>query len=254
VNAYLLAIIQGLTEFLPVSSSGHLAVLSHFLANKSAGAFQYTVLLHVGTLVSILVFFYKDIISFFSRRKNILNVIVVTAITAGIALVLKKRVVASFDSLTAIGAYYGICGIILLASKRISAGTKMLDQVTIRDLCIIGVMQGLAVFPGISRSGMTLVALLICRIKPSQAFSMAFVVGIPAIGGAFVDELLDTQFNRALLTDPQVIGGMLIAFVFGLAALWVLKRIVSEMKLFYFGFYCIAASLGILWYCQRCHL
>ena len=238
----LLGLVQGATEFLPVSSSAHLIFIEKFL-NMDTASLALPVVLHLGTVCALLVFFCKDIIKALRNTGTIFFIIVVTVITGTIGMLGRHFFESLFSSPRYAAAALLVTGFILLATKRARSGVR--DMLGIIDALILGVAQGLAIIPGISRSGITISTLIFRRIDKETCFRFSFLAGIPAILGA---ALLEAGDIRVAL-NGQVQGfavGFIVSFIVGLAALWLLRSIVIKAKLYYFSYYCFIVGIFIL--------
>ena len=268
-QAIWLALVQGLTEFLPVSSSGHLAIAGMLLgANTDAGPL-FDILLHVGTLLAVCAVYYKDVwilirevvllvvggvrylinkekYPFRMYRERLLAVYVILASipTAIIGLLVQKFLEDLFlSSLTAVGCALLITAAILFLSRKIPAGTKKLEDMKIRDVLTIGTAQGFATIPGISRSGSTIVTEFAAGLDPEFAVEFSFLISLPAIAGAALLNLLKAGFGTFAANAGPYLLGMLIAGVSGYLCIRFLLQILKKGKFYYFGYYCAAIGL-----------
>ncbi|MCM8782421.1 MAG: undecaprenyl-diphosphate phosphatase [Candidatus Omnitrophica bacterium] len=237
-----LGILQGVTEFLPVSSSGHLVIAQKFL-NLSGKEVAISVILHLGTTLSLLTFFFKDILKIFYNARLLLLIIIVTLITTTIGIIGKDFFETLFTSVWLVGLTLLITGIILILTKRITGrGRDILD---IQDAAAFGLAQAIAIIPGISRSGITISTLLFRKIDEDTAFRFSFLAAIPAILGATLLEV--KEINSALKVAPMnLFLGFVFSFISGLFSLWLLKLVLHKMKFHYFGYYCIIVAVFIL--------
>jgi undecaprenyl-diphosphatase len=245
IKVLLLGIIQGFTEFLPVSSSGHLAILEKLFHTPEPVA--VAAFLHFGTLLATVVFFWKSIVMIIQgllrgeqEAFRYLAYIVLGTIPAGVfALFFKKAIEQSFADIRLIGLFLGLTGLALLATALFKKG---LEKINLPRAVAVGFAQMLAVFPGISRSGATISTGLIARVEPEQAFRFSFLLSLPAIFGANLIELKDLgKFGDWGI----LLAGLAVSFVTGLAALYLLRRLVRE-HFHYFGIYCLVVSLLIV--------
>lgn len=245
IKVIILGIIQGLTEFLPISSSGHLAVMEKFLGIKEPVAFA--AFLHFGTLLATIVFFIKPILIILkglfkgeSRYIKYLAYIVIGNIPIVIfALVFKSLIEQSFKDMKFIAISLGITGAILLLTAVIRKGEK---KVNLLEALLIGIGQMFAVFPGLSRSGLTISAGLFTKVEPQEAFQFSFLLSLPAVLGANLLELNEiTNFGDS----KSLLLGMCFSFIAGLVALRLLRDLVQR-KFYLFGFYCLLVSLIFL--------
>lgn len=238
----LLGITQGLTEFLPVSSSGHLYILKSIL-NLEESFLSFFVFLHLATLFAIFIFLRKEILGVLFKRRVLIQIGIITLITFIFGFVIDRYLSIFFGSKYLIFFCLLINGIILLR-LRMDSGARGLDEITLKDSFFLGILQGLAVFPGISRSGITISGLINNGFKPKEAFSLSFLMAIPAIIGAFLfkfNELVNSGIDSLSMTT-----GFITAFFSGLIALVVVKKTVVNRKFKNFGYYCIIISVLIL--------
>lgn len=234
-----LGIIQGLTEFLPISSSGHLYIFKKIL-NLPQDLMPFFVFLHLSTLLVIFVFLRKEIIFLLFKKKIFISIVIITFITGIVGLLIKYFFKVYFESKFLIPILLFINGCILLSVKK-ETSTRNALEINIKDSIIIGLLQGLAIFPGISRSGMTIVGLLKRGFKPKEAFSLSFLMVIPLILLVQVYEFKNMlNFNFPL---RDVFLSFIAAFGFGMLALVVIRRTLINEKFYIFGYYCMIMSL-----------
>lgn len=251
-QAIILGALQGITEFLPVSSSGHL-VLGQKLFGVNEPSLAFNIAMHLGTLLAIIVVFYADlkkiifslieclkILIIKKEFKNnpeikFISLIIIGSIpTAIIGLIIKKYAMSWFSSPAVVGLMLIITGIILWLSKYFKQELDLKDF-SDKKAFLIGISQGIAVIPGISRSGITVVLGLMLGIKRELAARFSFLLSIPAILGAAVLEFFETE---TLLLDQAVIYGTITAFIIGVLALFLLLKIVKQGKFYLFAPYC----------------
>jgi len=252
LKAILLGVIQGVTEFLPVSSSGHLRIC-HDLFGFHDNAVLFDVCLHVGTLVPVVLIFWHDIRSLFTTRRRWL--VLLAAGTVPVVIVgalLGGPIETAFETSERAGAWVGLLlvlnGCMLLAGARLdrpAQGTKPLGWL---HTAVVGVAQAAAVLPGISRSGSTISTGLATGLDREDAARFSFLLSVPAISLALVYKLWKllrgVEVVEAGLWGPVVVG-TLVAMVVGYVALRLLLSVVRHRKLGYFGWYCLA--LGAAW-------
>jgi undecaprenyl-diphosphatase len=249
----ILGIIQGLTEFLPVSSSGHLVIAQHYLPGFMTAPLPFDVLLHLGTLLSLIIYFFGDIrdiiVSFFrwdregsavNRRMGWLIVIgTVPAVIVG--LLLKDSIETLFSNVTVVPYMFIVTALLLFVGERLGRSTRELSSLGVRDAVIIGVMQAVAIMPGISRSGSTIAAGLMSGLEKEAAARFSFLLSIPAVFGAFILSARDiTQF------DLSFVVGAVVACLVGLAAIWLTFRFVAAKRLWIFSIYLIVVGVAII--------
>ena len=245
---------QGLTEFLPVSSSGHLVVSQHLFGLTEPQLFL-DVMLHLGTLLAILTVFRKDIWGIVNGmrrgipgsgnsesadimyRRLFWLVTAATIPTAVVGLVLKDYEQSLFGSTTLVGVAFLVTGAILWCSKLARNNTKNVDRISIWVAVLIGLAQGLAITPGISRSGTTISVALLFGMDRGLAGRFSFLTAIPAIMGAAVLQLRDISAIPPEIL-PAVAAGTLVAAVSGYVALKILMRVVTGGNFSLFAYYC----------------
>jgi undecaprenyl-diphosphatase len=245
IRTIILGAIQGLTEWLPISSTGHLKIAEHFLGLKVPILFD--VILHVGTLIVVLVFFRKDIKNILSALlrldfktdygKLIPLIIVGTIPTALIGLAFGEFIEGVFQGLLPIATAFILCGVVLYSAK---AGKEKTENIGYLAALIIGIAQGIAIIPGISRSGATIAVALLLGIKRERAFKFSFLISIPAILGA-LGLTLYTQSNELTTVGlgwTEVLAGMAVAMLVGYFALKLLWKILVKKKFHFFALYC----------------
>lgn len=238
----ILGIIQGLTEFLPVSSSGHLALFSKILSfDPDVSFFAF---LHLMTFFAVLLFVYKEVWfilkGIFTGKKDAWNLalkIIVSSIPAAfIGVFFEKQIDQAFSSLKLVGLFFLFTSIAMILSDRFN-GKKQLMGITYIDAIIIGLFQAAAIFPGISRSGFTLFGALLMNAKKEDALKYSFLMSLPVTFGAGVLKIHEVTF-----TSPVIYSGI-VTFIFGVLGLYILKKTVINGKLKYFGYYTILAAI-----------
>ena len=250
----ILGVIQGITEFLPVSSTGHLVVAETLLDKKPD--LTLNIILHAGTLLAILVFYHRDIWRAVARDRRVLELLVVGTIpVAVVGLVVKNWFRDLTEDPLLTGFMLLITGGVLLSTARRGPGEKDYHALTFRAVLLIGLVQAAAVMPGISRSGVTIVAGLAVGLRRESAAAFSFLLAIPAIGGATALQLFQWYFTRVATFNaagppPLDAGRMALAagvsFVVGLAALWWLVGWLRRGRLHWFGLYCIPLGLAVV--------
>ena len=267
-EAIVVGIVQGLAEFLPISSSGHIVLTQYLLGIRESGAehvpdLSFEIILHIGTLVSVLIFFraslWRLVQSLFNKemveeRKTIFWLGVAT-IPAVIAALLFKDF---FDSVPGkpvmVSGLLIVTGLVLFVPRLVKGGQ---DKVGMKSSVIMGVGQAMAILPGISRSGSTIAAGLVSGVKAEKAAEFSFLMSIPAIMGGFVLTMKDNiektgSFTEAWMScfSPAYLAGAAAAAVVGLLAIYLVMGAVKRGKLEYFSYYCFAAGIAgmIYWW------
>jgi undecaprenyl-diphosphatase len=266
----LLGIVQGATEFLPVSSSGHLAIISALLdVEEMRGNMLFDVLLHVGTLGAVFAAFYKDIgevcMAFFSlfsakERQNeksrparrFLLLLILATLPLVIAVVFAGFVSVLADNLYFVGAaLIGTGALLYIADRIVKPGKKSEKTARVSDAVCVGLMQAVAVIPGLSRSGATISAGLMRGFDRKFAVKFSFLMSIPAVMGATIYELREAFDQGVNWGDFGIfLPGMLAAGVVGYFAIALIKKLVDAGRFGVFAYYCaavgvIAIGLGI---------
>jgi undecaprenyl-diphosphatase len=233
MKLFLLGIIQGITEFLPISSSGHLYFIQRIMDLRQ-NLLAFFVFLHLATLFAVVVFFRATIIKMFTDKVMLRLIAITTVITCAIALAIKVFISGLFGNSYLLAFCFLINSAILLGIKNISKD-KGISQMANRDALLLGLVQGLAVFPGISRSGVTISSLLKLGYKRKDAFVFSFIIAIPIMVIAFLAgarELAGLSFSASTLAVS-----FLAAFITGLAAIKIVKATVINKKFHLFGYY-----------------
>lgn len=267
-QAILMGIVQGIAEFLPVSSSGHLAIFQNLLNIETDTGLLFDVLLHLGTLLAIFVVFWKDIwrliveffgiiADFFRRfsdpdvivlssgyRKFVLLIIVSTIPTAILGYVGRSFVEYASSTLLIPGIGLLITSFLLFICDRIGDGRKGIKKITYLNAFEIGMVQGVATMPGISRSGATIAACLMLGVKKETAVKYSFIMSIPAVLGAVVLEMKDA-FGTKIPAGTLVsyIIGMVVAAIVGYFAIRFMIGVVRRKKYIYFSIYCLVVGI-----------
>lgn len=248
-QAIISGIVQGVTEFFPISSSGHLVVL-HSLFGMKKDLLAFDVFLHFGTLVSIVIYFRRDIINMVVSDRTMLKLILIGCVpTFIIGLLFKDAVESLFTNPRFVGISLIATGIFLFAASYFAMYWKSLKKEkplgTINSL-IVGIAQGIAVIPGVSRSGATIGTALIAGVGSQSALKFSFLLALPAVLGA---NLLKTReiYGNLVSVDmvPFLIGGIAAAIT-GLVAIKAMFSILGKNLLFLFGIYCIFVGSSIL--------
>ncbi len=268
LQAIVLGVIQGLTEFLPVSSSGHLALVQHWmdLDAESSSMLLFDVATHLGTLLAVVVVFFSTFVLFFRRlivelrsepqpnperqrpwlvrnaAWRVLLLGVVASIPTGVlGLGFKDHFKAAFGNPIAIGVALLITGGLLFVSGRVPRPRKTWRQFGILGALAVGFAQGLAITPGISRSGATICTGLLCGLKRRWSAEFSFLIAFPAICAAAASEIKDVlelpSDQLADIPTGPILVGSLVAAVVGYAALRMLLAAVRRAKLIYFSYY-----------------
>lgn len=270
LQAVILGIVQGLAEFLPISSSGHLALLQYFFGVESDSVLLFTVMMHVGTLVSVFIIYRKDIwalileliatikdictgkglrINSSPMRRMGFMIIVATIPTAIIGLLFEDFFEGLYASLVSIAIGLIFTGCILLVAERMGRSDKGPMEMKWRHAIFIGIMQGIAICPGVSRSGSTLFGGLIAGLKREFAVEFAFLISIPSILGSVI---LEAPKAFAEGADAAMIGpiivGVILAAISGIVAIKAMIKVVTSKRLVGFSIYVWLVAAAVLGY------
>ncbi len=255
LQSVILGFIQGITEWLPISSTGHLRIAEHYFGLAVPALFD--VILHVGTLIVTLVYFRKDILKvlralakldFKSEYGLLIPLIIIGTIpTIVIGFLYGNELDIALSTIPALGVGFLVSGAVLYLSK---FGKVSRLEITYVDALIIGIMQGLAIIPSISRSGFTIAAALLLGIKREKAFKFSFLLSIPSIIGALGLTLYqqEAELATAGVGLLEIIAGVLVSIVVSFFALKLLWRTIADKKFYLFAFYCfvLGAALVVL--------
>lgn len=247
VEILILAVVQGVTEFLPISSSGHLVVVAELLEGvKPDGAVN--VVLHAGTLLSILVFFRRRIALLAGADRRVIGLLIAgTVPAAALGLLIRYRYPGALESSLLAGCMLIVTGVLLLGTRALDHGGEGYEELSPAGSVEIGLFQALALLPGISRSGATIFGGLLAGLDRRAAATFSFLLAIPAIGGASALELVELLRGGDGSTAPGLlIFGCAVAFVVGLASLGWLFRWIEGGKLHYFAYYCLPIGAAVV--------
>lgn len=258
----IMGIVQGFTEFLPVSSSGHLALVQNIVDFESymGSHLVFDVALHLGTLISVVIAFWDDIKFLFvsgidwlrhgfrvekHEGRNTVFMLFLSTLPLVVALLLKDKVEAAFQNPVLIGFALIYTAVILYISDKVPGGKKLGGTMKPKDALIIGIMQCIAVLPGVSRSGSTITAGLFTGLKRDFAVKFAFLLSLPAVLGATVISIPDILAMTWTANDViTFITGIICAAISGYLAIFMVRKIAASKNFRYFAYYC--AVVGIL--------
>jgi len=252
VQSILLGALQGLTEFLPVSSSGHLAIAQHFLPGFEQPGVLFDVLLHVGTFGAVVLYFRRELTDILTspfrrdedarlHRRLLLLLVAGSVPTAVIGLTFRSFLEGLFHNIPVVSLMLLVTGTLLFVSERFRRTGRKEDRLTWGDALTVGAVQGLAIVPGISRSGSTIAALLLKGVNGETAARFSFLLALPAVFGA---ALLSAGDLQGILTEeiPLYLAGTGIAFLTGLLSIHLLMGVIRKRRLFAFAVYCWLAG------------
>jgi len=260
-QAFILGIVQGVTEFLPISSSGHLVLVPSLLGWKipAEEAFIFDVLVQLGTLVAVIVYFWKDLWAILSvtfksvGKPNMLshpevrlgvNILVATIPAVVIGFFFQETVEDAFGSPTATALFLLLTAVLLVVAERVGKRARGISEIGWIDALVIGLFQALALFPGLSRSGATITGGMISHMKRPAAARFSFLMAVPVMIGAGALAAIDLVGLPALSTFavPMLVGFLTATMVGYIAIRWLL-RYLAERTLYVFSFYLVVFSV-----------
>lgn len=252
IEAIILGIIQGLTEFLPVSSSGHLEIGKALFGSEAmpSESMQFTVVVHGATALSTIVVFRKDLFQiirglfqfrlneeFFFSLKILLSMIP----AAVVGVLFNDEIEQLFNGqILLVGAMLGVTGLLLFLADRARVTDK---QVSFGSSIIIGIAQAIAILPGISRSGATIATSVLLGVDKSRAARFSFLMVVPLILGKMAKDVLDGAFSEGVGSMLPLTAGFIAAFIVGVIACTWMISLVKKSQLKYFSYYCFTAGL-----------
>jgi undecaprenyl-diphosphatase len=249
LEAAILGFIQGSTEFLPVSSTGHLIIAQQWFGLHSDQTFVFDIFLHFATIFAVVIFFWKDLLQL--RFKDLLLLVIASIPAVLIGLLFHDQIEALSSSLNTTGwellITAGINFWIWHLLKKPQVATK--TEVDTKTAVIMGAFQAFSIIPAVSRSGSTVLGGLLRGLNRETAFKFSFIMSIPVIVGANGLELLKIMQDSAPTPEvfPLIIG-CIVAFIVGIFSLYVLKYMITQAKFHWFGWYCLALGIALIFW------
>ncbi len=262
LDIVVLAIVQGFAEFLPISSSGHLALFGKYLGIDPESNLTLGILLHAGSLLAICIFYYRTLLGFLNKdqRHLALMILLGTLPAAGVGIALKVSGLA--ETLFNTPLMIGLCFLITATVLRMTDKEKLivrnspdapptpLKEISVRQALIVGFAQAFAILPGISRSGSTIAAGILCGVNREAAGNFSFLLALPAIGGAVFMELLETLSNAGNaaqnLSWQLLMTGFILSSLVSFGALTLLMKLIRKGKLVWFSWYLYCMGLAVI--------
>ncbi len=252
LQAIFLGFVQGLTEFLPVSSSGHLAIAQHFLPGFDQPGVLFDVLLHLGTMLAVILYFRREIGNLLSSpfrqgddarlHRRLLTLLLAGSVpTAVIGLTFKDFFESLFENIPLVALMLLVTGTLLFVSEKFRRGNRKEEQLTLIDALVVGTVQGCAIIPGISRSGSTIAVLLLRGVDGETAARFSFLLALPAVFGAALLSLRHLQ-DVTTAELPLYLAGTGVAFIAGMLSIHCLMAVIRRRRLFAFAVYCWLAG------------
>ena len=269
ISSILLGLVQGLAEFLPISSSGHLAIAAHFMGQAGIGEPPpfFDVLLHLGTLAAVFAAYWQDIREMIAElicgvrdlargttptpippARRLILLIIVGTLPLFVVLPVKDFIEGLADNIYFVAGALIVTGFLLFASDRVKKGRKTEKTATLLDVLLVGVAQAIATCPGISRSGTTITAGCFVGLDRRFAVRYSFLMSIPAILGANILTLKDAITEKTIIVSdiPVYLVGVAVAAVVGYLCIRLLKMIADKGRFGWFAYYCWAAGVIVL--------
>lgn len=250
---YLLAIIagaiQGLSEFLPISSTGHLVLFEHlFKIPQNSFGLSFDASLHLGTLLAILVYFFKDYLKALKSQKMIINLIIGTIPAVIFGLLFEKAIETNVRQLWVIGIALIAFSLVMIYAEKIGKRIHEIKNISLRDSLLIGLFQSLALIPGVSRSGSTISAGLFLNLKRQDAARFAFMLSGPVIAGAGSKKFLEVALSGSTTSSEMsfFIAGMVSSAIVGYLTIKYFMRYLGKRSLNVFIYYRIILGLILL--------
>ncbi|MBF0555255.1 MAG: undecaprenyl-diphosphate phosphatase [Nitrospirae bacterium] len=251
LQSIIMGIVQGITEFLPVSSTAHLILVPWFLGWKGViDTMSFDIALHVGTFFALLVVFFKDWVEILLRKHRLLMILVIATIPgAVVGKLLDKYVDEHLRSPWVIAASLVVVGVVMYFAEKQSIKITGVDDISVLDAVIIGVSQAIAIIPGVSRSGITISGGLFLGMKREEAARFSFLMSTPIVAGAAVLHGIHILHGKAEPIDPKIfIAGVAASFVAGLIAITWFLKFLKRFTLTFFVYYRFAlAAIIIAW-------
>lgn len=266
-EAIIQGIIQGLTEFLPVSSSGHLSLYQYFTGRGGETGALFSLVLHLGTLIAVFIAFWGTIwplvCEFFSMlgalftgkldlkrpnaKRRMILLLIVSLLPLGITFLIKDpiRAVAADNDIIVEGICFIVTGILLMLADRCVKGRHNAKDMSYRSALVIGTAQAIAPLPGVSRSGSTLSMGLLLGLDQKFAVSFSFIMGIPAVAGAILLDAKEIIGGGLQIPLPVLIAGLVTSAVFGIIAIGMVRWLVMGEKLRYFSYYTLILGSAV---------
>ncbi len=250
LEAIILGIVQGLTEFLPVSSSGHL-LLAEKLFGVQENSLSFGIILHFGTLIPVIIVFWRDLWKLLKKPfQKLTYILIVASIPAAIVgFTLNDMIEEVFYGGDLLWVTFIATALILLYSDKASNEGRDEKEITYKDALVIGCTQAFAILPGISRSGSTISAGLFGGLSRETAAKISFLLSIPVVGGAFLLESIDiaqTGFSLEGISLAACIAGFLASMISGYASIKFMLELIKKAKLKYFAYYLFVVAIVVL--------
>lgn len=249
VQVLVLAVVQGISEFLPISSDGHLIAVESFLPGLKDKT-EINLILHFGTLLSIIVFYWKQLLKLLTEDRRVIPLLIIGTIPVGIVgVIIKKKFPTVIENPLLGGFMLAVMGLLLLTMERIKGGDLDYRKMPAKIALGIGIAQIFALLPGISRSGTTILTGCLLGLQRQSAATFSFLLAVPAIAGATLLEGIDIyQEGGVKCSVSDAVLGCVVAFLVGLVALRLLVRLLNHGKLHWFAYWLIPFGLAnVVW-------
>ena len=248
----ILAVVQGITEFLPISSDGHLVVLSALMLGGDQEALdkfiEVNIVLHIGTLFSILVYYWAHVWRLLREDRRVIGMLVVGTLPAVmLGLPIREFWPEMLSNPLLAGIMLPVTGLLLIIASKFQSGEREYTALKYWQVGLIGCAQALAILPGLSRSGTTITSGLVLGLSPRSAATFSFLLALPAIAGAGLLETIKMSRGTTIETPiSHLVLAALVSFGVGLVSITLLMRMLQRGKLYYFAWWCIPLGVAVV--------
>lgn len=245
IQAVILGAVQGITEFLPVSSSGHLVLFQKLFSIKEPPVF-FDAILHFASLLAVLFYFRKYLASILKDARVLSLIVIGTVPVVIVGFLIKDKIEQVFNSLLLLSFSFLITSLILFSAAFFKKQEKNISAINWKDALFIGIFQAIAILPGVSRSGATISAGIFRKMDRESAFRFSFLLFIPAILGAMVLQVFELDNSLTSYEAKIFFAGFLASLIFGILSLKLLERVLIKGKFSFFAVYCFILGVLIL--------
>ncbi len=248
LHLIILSVVQGISELLPISSSAHLILTNIALKSSYSETFFLTIL-HLGTTLAIIVYFFKDLLRIVRQPRIILTMIIATIPAVVIGVLFNDIIENILRAPIFLAISLFVIGIVMIVTERLIKNEKLsINQNSIEDIrwknaVLVGIAQSLALIPGVSRSGITTLTGIYLGMSKELALSFSFILGIPILLGSFVFEFIDTPNALSIVLSPEVLISILVTAIVGYLSIYILRKYVIKYFLSLFGWYRVVLAI-----------
>tara|TARA_B100000963_G_scaffold178530_1_gene155172 strand:+ start:898 stop:1656 length:759 start_codon:yes stop_codon:yes gene_type:complete len=248
IEIFILSLVQGITEFLPISSSSHLILISDYLKFENQ-SLSIDVSLHVGSFIAVVIYFYKDIISFFENKVIFLKILIssLPVMIVGFFLV-ETNLINKIRSLETIAWTTTLFGILLYVSDKFKIEKNLKNNFNIKSVFFIGIFQILSLIPGVSRSGIAITAARLLKFKRTDAAKISFLISIPILGAVSFFGLKNLIFSENTEFTKLNLMSIMISFIFSFLTIKYFLKYIEKFNLNIFAYYRVCLGLVLLFF------